>query len=180
VGAKINVPGILVGASETDPSLLYTMDYRWTGDRLENSLAVVRLQGDRAYLQSSIAIPGWVGNTFVRGNIAYFTAQTYDSSTLTTSLSLYQVDLTRPTAPVVLPSQPAKGWGWLLGVEGDRAFVTSGWGGAGIDVFRLSPGAAPTFDRFVRTRGWWPSSLARQNSQLFLASGYWGTQVVDL
>jgi hypothetical protein len=153
------------------------MDYRWAGDRLANSLDVLRLGGDRAYLQGSVEIPGWVGNTFVRGNTAYFTAQSYDS---TTSLSLYQVDLTRPAAPVILPSQPTQGWGWLLGVEGDRAFVTSGWGTAGIDVFRLSPGVAPTFDRFVRTRGWWTNSLARQNNQLFLASGYWGTQVVDL
>jgi hypothetical protein len=180
VGAKINVPGILVGASETDSSLIYTMDYRWAGDRLANSLKVLRLQGDRAYLQGSVEIPGWVGNTFVRGNTAYFTVQSYDSSTSTSSLSLYQVDLTHPAAPVVLPSQATKGWGWLLGVEGDRAFVTSGWGDAGLDVFRLSPGAAPTFDRFVRTRGWWTSSLARQNNRLFLASGYWGTQMVDL
>jgi hypothetical protein len=180
VGAKINVPGILVGASETDSSLIYTMDYRWASDRLANSLRVLRLQGDRAYLQGSVEIPGWVGNTFVRGNTAYFTLQSYDSATSTTSLSLYQVDLTHPAAPVVLPSEPTQGWGWLLGVEGDRAFVTSGWGDKGIDVFRLSPGAAPVFDRFVRTRGWWTSSLARQNSQLFLASGYWGTQVVDL
>jgi hypothetical protein len=47
-------------------------------------------------------------------------------------------------------------------------------------VFRLSAGAAPMYETTVRTRGWWPHSLARQNGQLFLASGYWGTQVIDL
>jgi hypothetical protein len=180
IGAKVNVPGVLVGASETDPALIYTMDYRWTGDRLANRFDVLRLSGDRAYLKASLQIPGWVGNTFVRGNTAYFTVQSYDSASSTSSLSLYQVDLSNPSAPVILPSQPTKGWGWLLGVEGDRAFVTSGWGNVGIDVFKLSPGAPPTFDRFVRTRGWWTSSLARQDNQLFLASGYWGTQVVGL
>ena len=70
--------------------------------------------------------------------------------------------------------------GWLLGVEGDRAIITSGWGNAGIDVYQLNTDAAPTFDQFVRTRGWWTSSLARQGNQLFLSSGYWGVQVVDL
>jgi hypothetical protein len=95
-------------------------------------------------------------------------------------MSLYQLDLSNPGAPRVLPSQTTEGWGWLLGVEGDRAFVTSGWGTTGIDVFRLQAGQAPLYDQFIRSRGWWTNSLARQGNQLFLASGYWGTQVVDL
>ena len=37
VGSKINVPGVLVGASDTDPSLLYTIDYRWDGNNPRNS-----------------------------------------------------------------------------------------------------------------------------------------------
>jgi hypothetical protein len=93
---------------------------------------------------------------------------------------LYQVDLSDPQNPVVMLSKQAKGWGWLLGVEGDRAFVTSGWGGQGIDIFKLRDGEAPVYDQFVRTRGWWTSSLARQGDKALLASGYWGTQVVDL
>ena len=35
-------------------------------------------------------------------------------------------------------------------------------------------------DQFVRTNGWWTESLARQDNQLFLSSGYWGVQTVDL
>jgi hypothetical protein len=65
-------------------------------------------------------------------------------------------------------------------VEGDRAFVTSGWANQGVDIFKLSSGQAPVYDQFVRTRGWWTSSLARQGDQVLLASGYWGTQVVNL
>ena len=33
---------------------------------------------------------------------------------------------------------------------------------------------------FVRTRGWWTSSLAVDQDQAFVASGYWGTQTIDL
>jgi hypothetical protein len=57
--------------------------------------------------------------------------------------------------------------------------VNSGWSNQGIDIYRLSD-AAPVFDQFVRTRGWGTSSIARQGEQLFLASGDWGVQVVNL
>ena len=77
VGQKINVPGLLVGASASDPSLIYTLDYRWNGDSSVNEFDVLKLDGDTAYLQSSVLLPGWVGNTFVRGNRAYMSSQSY-------------------------------------------------------------------------------------------------------
>lgn len=178
VAQKINVPGFLVGGSADDPSLIYTMDYHWDGQNTTNDLAVLKLKDDRAYLQGHVSIPGSTGNVFVVGSTAYFSAETWDQSS--TSMRLFQVDLSDPKDPVVLPSKQADGWGWLLGVEGDRAFVTSGWGNQGVDIFKLSDGEPPVYDRFVRTRGWWPSSLARQGDTVLLASGYWGTQLVDL
>ncbi len=178
VAEKINVPGFLVGGSEDDPSLVYTMDYSWDGTRTTNDLAVLKLSGGRAYLQGHVAISGYTGNVFVRGSTAYFSAQDWEQEN--SSVRLYQVDLSDPRRPVVLPSKQAKGWGWLLGVEGDRAIVTSGWANQGVDIFKLSPDKAPAFDQFVRTRGWWTSSLARRGDQMLLASGYWGTQVVNL
>jgi hypothetical protein len=94
-------------------------------------------------------------------------------------VQLYQLNLANPSAIVPSVSQAQKGWGWLLGVEGDRALVTSGWGGEGIDIYRLSD-SAPVFDQFARTVGWGSSSLARQGDQIFLASGRWGVQTIDL
>ncbi len=180
VAQKINVPGLLVGASDTDPSLIYTLDYRWSGNSSVNELDVLKLSGDNAYLQSHLDLPGWVGNTFVRGNRAYMSSQSYDASSST--VSLVEVDLSDPARPVLLAALAKPGWGWLVGVEGDRALVSSGWNDQGIDVYRLSGdgSAAPTYDQFIRTRGWAVSSLSRQDDQLFLSSGYWGTQVVDL
>jgi hypothetical protein len=178
VDRKINVPGILVGGSEKDDSIIYTMDYHWDGHQTHNVLAVLELEGDKAYLKGSLSIPGYTGNVFVQGSTAYFSAQTYDNDT--SEVRLFQVDLNDPANPVVLPSKKADGWGWLLAVEGDRAFVTSGWYNQGIDVFQLKSGEAPVFDQFVRTRGYWQSSLARKGDTVFLASGYWGTQRVEL
>ena len=180
VAQKINVPGFLVGGSETDPSLIYTMDYHWDGSQTTNDLAVLKVSGEHAYLQGHVSIPGSTGNVFVRGSTAYFSAQTWNQANTTTSMSLYQVDLSDPHHPEVLPSAQSAGWGWLLGVEGDRAFVTSGWSNQGVDIFKLSEGAAPVYDQFVRTRGWWASSIARQDDTVLLASGYWGTQVINL
>jgi hypothetical protein len=178
VAQKINVPGFLVGGSEDDASIIYTMDYHWDGTATTNDFAVLKLSGDSAYLQGHVSIPGYTGNVFVRGSTAYFSAQTWDQNS--TSMKLYQVDVSDPSHPTLLPSKQAAGWGWLLDVVGDRALVTSGWSNQGIDIFKLEPGKAPVYDQFVRTRGWWTSSLARQDDTVLLASGYWGTQLVNL
>jgi hypothetical protein len=178
VGQKINVPGLLVGASDSDPSLIYTLDYRWYDNNSTNEFDVLKLDGDKAYLQSHVDLPGWVGSTFIRGNKAYMSSQAYDPSS--SQVSLVELDLSNPAKPVVLSTPPMKGWGWLVGLEGDRALVSSGWYDQGIDVYRLSDTSAPKYDQFIRTRGWGVSSLARQDNQLFLSSGYWGTQVVNL
>lgn len=183
LGARINVPGIMVGASQTDPSIVYTIDYRWYGDTTKDELAVVKISGGKAYLQGSTIIDGYVGQVFVQGNKAYASAQryTYKGDTYTgPRVQLHEIDITDPKKPVDRVSTEKKGWGWLLGVTGDRAVLTSGWGGSGVDIYKLGSGTAPVFDQFVRTRGWWSSSLTRQDNQLFLASGYWGVQTIDL
>ena len=182
VGASINVPGVLVGASATDPSVLYTIDYRWYNDQAHDELAVVKLQGNLAYLQSSTEFDGYVGNVFVQGNSLYTSVEkyTWNGQQDIDRMRLHQVDLTDPKHPVDTASHAQAGWGWLLGVEGDRAIVTSGWGDQGIDIYKLTPNAPPAFDQFVRTRGWWTESLERQNDKLFLSSGYWGVQTVQL
>lgn len=184
IGARINVPGVLVGASATDPTLLYTIDYRYYDDKPGNDLAVVKLVGDVAFLQGSTPVDGWVGKVVVSDSKAYMSSQTYvydaSGSYAGSSTQLHEIDLRDPSAPVDRASAEKKGWGWLLGVEGDRAIVTSGFGSDGVDIYKLSSTAAPKFEQFVRTRGWWSSSLARQGDTLFLSSGYWGVQTIAL
>jgi len=190
IGKRINVPGLLVGGSSTDPTIIYTIDYRW--DDLGNSwndLDVLKLDGGLAYLQSQTTLDGWVGNVIVQGNVAYTTAQEYTwmmtANGVTQSgpayMELHQIDLTNPAKPVdQVTTSRNDGWGWLLGVQGDRAIVTSGWGDVGFDIYKLSANAAPQFDQFALTLGWGANSILRQNNSLFVSSGYWGVQQIDL
>jgi hypothetical protein len=183
VQATVNVPGILVGGSQTDSSILYTIDYRWnTGfTNSINDFDVIKLHGGKAYLQSTTPLDGWVGNVFVRGNTAYTSTEKYVYTNTQPGMELHQIDISSPTKPVDRVANGPGGWGWLVDVEGDRMLVTSGWGdGNGLDIYRLSPNAAPAYDQFVRTLGWSISAAARQGNQVFLSSGYWGVQSVQL
>jgi hypothetical protein len=179
VGSKINVPGLLIGGSEKDPSLLYTIDYRWSGTSFTNDLDVLRVDANKAELISTLPLEGWVGQSFSRGEKLYLSAQSYDPASRG-HVTLHQIDLSTPSAPVDRASSSQRGWGWLLGVEGDRAIVTSGWGLNGVDIYGLADGQAPQFRQFVRTRGWWANGVSRQTDSLFLASGYWGVQRIEL
>jgi hypothetical protein len=184
VGARINVPGLLVGGNASDPSIVYTIDYRWSSgeDQAVNDFDVLRIEGKRARLLSHTRIDGWVGSTFVRGSQAYLSAQRYtrNGSITRSRVDLHALDISNPSRVrdrVVSDS----GWGWLLAVEGDRALVTSGWWGQqALDVYRLQDNRAPTFEQTIRTRGWWVNGVTRQDDTLFLSSGYWGVQKIDL
>lgn len=187
VGQRINVPGMLVGASETDPSLLYFVDYRWYRDYAsspKDEIAVARLKNGKAYLKSMTPIDGWVGNVFVRGNRAYMSAQEYTqpngTNPGTSSVKLHELNLTNPNKPVDRASAPKDGWGWLVDVEGDRAIITSGWGQVGLDIYRLADGQPPVYSQFARTRGWWTNAITRQDDALYVSTGYWGVQKITL
>jgi hypothetical protein len=189
IGQKVNVPGQLVGASSADPTLLYTIDYRWDeSGNAHNDLDVVKLDGGHAYLQSVTQLDGWVGQVIVQNDVAYASVQEYDwmlqgpNGTYTQPyVELHQIDLSNPQSPAdYIATKPTDGWGWLLGVQGDRAIITSGWGPMGYDIYKLTPNAAPVYDQSVRALGWGPNSILRQGNTLYMASGYWGVQSVNL
>ena len=184
IGAKVNVPGLLVGGDANDPSIVYTIDYRWdSGNLALNDFDVLRIHGSQATLLSHTTVDGWVGSTFVSGRSAYLSSQRWVQTGNNTGYSrvdLHAIDLSNPNHlrdHVVTD----RGWGWLLAVEGDRALVTSGWWGEqAIDVYQLHDGGAPTFEQTIRTRGWWVNGVSRQDQTLLLSSGYWGVQKVQL
>jgi hypothetical protein len=151
---------------------------------------VVKLDGTgHAALQSVTQLDGWVGQVFVQNDVAYATVQEYDwaqpayngGAYTPPFVELHQIDLSNPGSPVdFVATKQSDGWGWLLGVQGDRAVVTSGWGPMGYDIYKLSPNAAPVYDQSVRALGWGANSILRQGSTIYMASGYWGVQAVEL
>jgi hypothetical protein len=183
VGAKINVPGLIVGGSTTDPNQIYCIDYHWDSNVAKNDFDVIELNGSTASLVSATTLDGWVGSTFVRGNTAYLSAQQYtdpNNGGTGATVKLHALDLSNPSSPVDRTSTSAKGWGWLLDIEGDRAVVLSGWGPNGVDIYQIADGQAPQFKQFTRTLGWWSNGVSRQGNSLYLSSGYWGVQKIDL
>ena len=193
IGQSINVPGTLVGASTEDPSVLYFADYDWDGDNENDAIAACKVDGGKCFLQSYTQLDGYVGNVIVQNDKAYMTVQEYDWMWEGTGagtggaveqpyVELHQLDLTNPSAPVDrVSTNPDSGWGWLLGVQGDRAVVTSGWGPVAVDIYQLSDDNAPAYEQTVRTLGWGgANSITRQDNTLYLASGYWGVQPVQL
>jgi hypothetical protein len=178
IGAKVNVPGLLVGGDASDPSVIYTIDYRWNDGNSTNDLDVLRIHGSRATLLSQTPIDGWVGSTFIVGTQAYLSAQEFRRDGRSV-VDLHAIDLSNPARPRDRIASE-HGWGWLLGVTGDRALVTSGWSGEAIDIYRLRAGAAPQFEQTVRAHSWGVSSVARQGQTLFLSTGYWGVQKIAL
>lgn len=178
IGAKVNVPGMLVGGDASDPSVIYTIDYRWIGDTTTNDLDVLQIRGGTARLLSQTPIDGWVGSTFIAGTQAYLSAQDYRQDGSGT-VDLHAIDLSNPSHPRDRIASE-HGWGWLLGVAGDRALVTSGWAGGAIDVYQLRAGGAPQFEQTVRTNGWGVNNVSRQGQTVFLSSGYWGVQTIAL
>jgi hypothetical protein len=124
-----------------------------------------------------------VGQVVTQNDIVYMSVQTSgsdDAGNYWNKVQLHQVDMTNPSSPVDSTSVARGGWGWLIDVQGDRAFVSSGWGDNGIDIYKLSPGTPPVFDQFVRTLGWSPSSLRRQGDTVYVSTGYWGVQAIAL
>jgi hypothetical protein len=189
IGQSVNVPGQLVGGSSTDPSILYTIDYRWDdGGDAWNDLDVVKVEGSRAYLQSQTVLDGWVGNVFVQGNVAYASVQEYDWMITQNGgtyeqpyMELHQIDLTNPASPIdQATTSRTDGWGWLLAVQGNVAVVTSGWGPMGFDIYTLNPSSPPTFQQSVRALGWGANSILRQDNTLYVSTGYWGVQTIPL
>jgi hypothetical protein len=178
IGAKVNVPGLLVGGNASDPSVIYTIDYRWNGDTTINDLDVLQIRGGTARLLSQTPINGWVGSTFIVGTQAYLSAQEYRRDG-TGIVDLHAIDLSNPSHPRDRIASE-HGWGWLLGVAGDRALVTSGWSGGAIDIYRLRAGGAPQFEQTVRTNGWGVNNVSRQGQTVFLSSGFWGVQTIAL
>ncbi len=175
IAAQLSVPGIVVGVSEADDTVAYSMDYQWSDAGVKNAFMVLRLTAERAELVATLDIAGKASRIFTSGTRAFLSAER-DAATI----ELHAIDVSAPDAPVDSVVMGQQGWGWMLGAAGDRLLVKSGWGGQALDIYRLGDDGVPLFEQSVRTRGVWGGSQSRQGDVLYISTGYWGVQAVSL
>lgn len=184
LSAPVNIPGMFIGAKE-DNRTVYTVE-NWYDDQLGRSrtyLHALELFGDLAYLQSSVEIPGYTYNLVVNGNSAFTSTTNYGYRVVGgeqqwyQEAKLYSLDLSNTQAIRVADSEEIpQGWGWLMDVQGGRAFVSTG---PGIFSYVVNDVNNLQTERFFRTQGWAQSLVVEQN-RAFVPSGYYGVQVLTL
>lgn len=181
---RVNIPGMYVGAKEDDQTI-YTQENWW--DDHENRYrtvvhALVVYQG-LAYLQSSVELPGYVYNLLLNNDAAFSTTTEYGYRDVAGEQQWYSqsflvaLDLS-DTQNIALASQlevPAP-WGWMVGVDAGRAFVSAG---PGIFAFNVSDIHNVAEERFFRTQGW-GHQVSVNGDKAFVTSGYHGVQVLNL
>lgn len=183
LGPGISLPGFVVGGSDADGSVLYTIDYRWQDGERVNELAVVRVSEGKAELLSRLEVSGRVGAVFVRGERAYFVAEQVSSSTPDgATRELHEVGLSDPAHPVDRVHRERAKWPWLVAVESDRLILASGFDRAvGVDVYRRNTDGSFHFEDVVRispeANGAVPFVFG---DQLLFAAGQFGLQAHPL
>jgi hypothetical protein len=176
---EVSIPGQFIAAEGDE---IFTVEQAWNqGTSMWNTyLHALQLNGDFAILQSTVELPGYIDNVIVSGNTAFASAwqeSQGSNGTWTESMQLVAVDLTNPdfltiASNTTLPVQYA----YLQAVAGGKAFFGMY---PGLLAYDITTPAAPVFAGFFRTEGW-SNELILQGSNLFVPSGNYGVQIVNL
>ena len=181
----VNIPGMFVDASPSG-SIIYTSEATWDSTTYlpHNFLHALEIAGDKAYLQSSVELPGYANGFQVKDGAAYTVAYWWEAlPTLAAPTQwinhadLVTIDLSDPKAlHIAGQAKVPFDYAYLQKVDGGRAFLGS-W--AGIFVYDVGDIASPTFQEFFRTHGWAQDIVVR-GDQVYVPSGYYGVQVLEL
>jgi hypothetical protein len=186
----VNIPGMFLEAS-SNGQYVYTLESWWdsANGQSRTLLHALALVGDRAYLQGSVELPGYVNNVLVKGSAAFLTTQWWGEtprtgSGPTSSISdsqhhtvLVTVNLSNPSSLTLLgQAEIPYDWAYLQKVEAGRAFIGSG---AGIFSYRVTDPAQPVFEQFFRTQGW-SQDIVVHGNKVFVPAGYFGVQTFEL
>jgi hypothetical protein len=180
----VNVPGMFLDAAPGTP-YVYTLETWWdsAAQASVNRLHALALEGDRAILQSSVELPGYINAIQVRAGAAFASTSLYEVVTteqgqLWRSRSqLLAVDVSSPQAlRLAGVAEVPRSYAYLQEVEGGRAFLGSD---AGIFTYQVSDIDQLTFERFFRTQGW-AQDIVVVGEHALVPSGYYGVQVLEL
>ena len=181
----INIPGMFVDASPSG-SIIYTSETTWepTTYAVHNLFHALEVFEDKAYLQSSVELPGYSYGIQVKDGAAFAVTYWWENivgpvgvAQSVNHTELVTIDLGDPKAiriagEVKVPFDYA----YLQKVDGGRAFLGS-W--AGIFVYDVGDIAQPAFEEFFRTQGWSQDIVVR-GDRAWVPSGYYGVQVLEL
>lgn len=173
--AKVNVPGVLVAASE-DGRDLTTLETEWNGEKVATYMHGLNLTaGGKAQLRGSAALAGYPSGAVRQGGFAWAVTTSWNGSAAASALAA--VDL---ASMQVKSRQRVDGsWAWLAKAAGGKLFLQAGWQDQGILVYGLSNPAHPVFEQFARTQGW-AQDLVVGDGVAYLPSGAYGVPMIDL
>ncbi|MEW5851064.1 MAG: beta-propeller domain-containing protein [Myxococcota bacterium] len=180
---EVNIPGWLAGVSD-DGQTLYTLENYYDQNSTNHSVFhVLQLHEDHAELLSSVELEGYPSTLHIKDGAAFTTRYVYDYTTVDgverwdADSILTVLDISDPqdvhvAGETTLPMD----YGWLMKVEGNRAFVVND---VGIFTVNVQDITAPTYEAFFRTMGW-AQDIVVHGSKAYVPSGYHGVQVLDL
>ncbi len=184
----VNIPGFFVDATP-DGKIIYTSENYWDRD-YEKSYYLfhaLELKEDQAVLLSTVELPGYANGFEVEDGAAFTVTrfwgyriidETTGSREYFREDHLVTIDLSNPqeifiAAKVALSQLD---YAYLQKVENGLAFLGH-W--TGLMVYDVSDITLPAFKEFFRTQGW-TQDIVLRGDQVFVTSGYYGVQVLDL
>ncbi len=190
VRPEVNIPGMFVDASR-DGLYAYTLE-TWYDYALQESHTLfhaLALEGDKAYLQSSVELDGYTSGVEVKDGAAFAVTQWWSSRPVEgvagvdgavqwfSRVELVAIDLADLQAiRIAGKSEIPIDYAYLQKVQGGRAFIGSG---AGIFTYLVGDTTVPAFEKFFRTQGW-SQDIVVVGGRAFVPSGYYGVQVLEL
>ena len=180
----VNIPGSILDVNLSSGRIV-TEDYQWNYNwDLSRSVAVSQLYGNVAVLRGTVSLPQQAGQVFIDGNKGMFSINRwwYDEDTYEYSQesSIQGINLTNSMNPTLTAETPLSvPYVHVYKVHGDRAILGTWWYLAGLMVYDISDLELPEFQSHLRTQGWM-SDLVIHNSKLYVATGPYGVQTIDL
>jgi len=180
----VNIPGMFVDAQPGTP-IIYTHETWW--DRglstTRSFFHALALDGDRAVLQSSVELEGYLNSIQVKDDAAFATTYRWEIvveesvERWRNYSELISIDLEDPLAlRLAGRAEVPQSYAYLQKVDGGRAFLGSG---AGIFTYLVDDIDNLEFEAFHRTQGWTQNIVVRAE-KAYVPSGYFGVQVLDL
>ncbi len=188
----INVPGWLVGVGQ-DGNSAVTLDWQPLAGskadegKVQNVLCGLKLQGGKAYLQSTVTLPDQAGGMVRHGDAVYVATWPYwwawpqsaDGTQVLpdTKLLVYDVaNLSKLAQSAALDTGAGVAW---MAVDSDMLFAQLG-GGLGISVWNAAVPTKPTFESFLPTQGGWSPRVVVIAGQAYVPSGWYGVAAYPL